>query len=67
MLAPGAGWFDLRGVLTLDGAQAVGQVGYRIAPWLETYAEGRVTQPWGGRTSAFFGAGFRGRFGKRQR
>ncbi len=52
--------------MTLEGAQARGAVGYRLAPWLETYAEGRVTQPWGGKVSAFVGGGIRGRFGSRR-
>lgn len=53
--------------MTLEGAKAIGEVGYKPTSWIEAYATGQITQPWGGRPSAFVGGGFRGRFGKRGR
>ena len=62
-LAPGAGYLDLRGALSLEGAVGVAELGWKVAPWLTTFAEGRVEQPWIGRPSAFVGFGARAEWG----
>jgi len=61
-LGIGRGYLELRAGVDRSGVSGVGELGWRPAPWLTTYAEGRVERPWGGQASGYAGLGLRWRW-----